>query len=64
MKMTRSEFLRLTARLATAGAAAGLLGPMGRALAQTPPAYPAAAKPVLKRPIPSSGEMLPVIGVQ
>jgi hypothetical protein len=62
MRMTRSEFLRLSARLAAAGAAASLLGPVGRALAQTPPAYPAAAKPVLRRAIPSSGEMLPVIG--
>jgi aryl-alcohol dehydrogenase-like predicted oxidoreductase len=50
-KMTRSEFLRLTAKLA----AAGLLAPSGLALAQ--------AKPVLRRPIPSSGEMLPVVGV-
>jgi aryl-alcohol dehydrogenase-like predicted oxidoreductase len=48
---TRSEFLRLCAKLA----AAGVLAPSGLALAQQ--------KPVLRRPIPSSGEMLPVIGV-
>ena len=49
--MTRRDMLRLAA----AAAAGGLLGPAGLALA--------ADKPVLRRPIPSSGEMLPVIGV-
>ncbi len=51
MKMTRAEFLRLSAGLA----ALGVLAPSGLVMAQ--------AKPVLRRPIPSSGEMLPVIGV-
>src|SRR5687767_6167768 len=51
MKMTRKEFLKLTAGAFALG---GLHG--AAALAQT-------AKPVLRRPIPSSGETLPVIGV-
>jgi aryl-alcohol dehydrogenase-like predicted oxidoreductase len=52
---TRSDFLRQTGALA----GAALLGPalLGSAL----PAL-AATGPVLKRPIPSSGEMIPVIG--
>ena len=53
--MTRSEFLRLAGRSGLACLAAGLLAPAGRALA--------ADAPVLRRPIPSSGELLPVIGV-
>ena len=52
--MTRAQFLRLATRLGLAGAAAGTLSPLA-ALAQ--------AKPVLRRPIPSSGELLPVVGV-
>jgi diketogulonate reductase-like aldo/keto reductase len=48
--MTRSEFLRQTAALAGAAALAPALPAM------------AATGPVLKRPIPSSGEMIPVIG--
>jgi aryl-alcohol dehydrogenase-like predicted oxidoreductase len=51
MEMTRKEFLKLTAGAFALG---GLHG--AAALAQT-------AKPVLRRPIPSTGEMLPVIGV-
>jgi aryl-alcohol dehydrogenase-like predicted oxidoreductase len=63
MKMTRGEFLRLFGRLAGASAAGTLLGRAGRTLAQAKPApHPAADKPVLKRAIPSSGEMIPVIG--
>ena len=56
--MTRGEFLRFAARVAGACAAGGILGPATLALAlDTKPA------PVLRRPIPSSGQMLPVIGV-
>ncbi len=62
MSMTRNEFLRFTAKTAALGAAGSILGPAGLALAQTPPPYPAADKPVLRRAIPSSGEMIPVIG--
>src|SRR5687768_5699140 len=51
MTMTRKEFLKLSAGALALGALAG-----PAALAQT-------AKPVLRRPIPSSGETLPVIGV-
>ncbi len=51
--MNRAEFLRLAA-------ASALLGPARLALgAESQPDRP----PVLRRPIPSSGEMLPVIGV-
>ena len=53
--MSRAEFLRLAAGAAGALATGGLLGAAGVALA--------ADRPVLRRPIPSSGEMLPVIGV-
>jgi aryl-alcohol dehydrogenase-like predicted oxidoreductase len=61
--MTRSEFLRLAGKAVLAGAAGSLIGPAGLALAQGQPApHPAAGKPVLRRPIPSSGEMLPVVG--
>jgi diketogulonate reductase-like aldo/keto reductase len=49
-KLSRSDFLRLAGRLA----AAGLLAPALPALANE--------GPVLRRPIPSSGEMIPVIG--
>jgi hypothetical protein len=48
--LTRSDFLRQSGALA----GAALLGPALPALAAT--------GPVLKRPIPSSGEMIPVIG--
>ena len=53
--MTRKEFLRLAAGAAGALATGGLLGVAGSAIA--------ADAPVLRRPIPSSGELLPVIGV-
>jgi aryl-alcohol dehydrogenase-like predicted oxidoreductase len=53
--MTRAEFLRLAARLAGACAAGGVLGPATLALG--------ADLPVQRRPIPSTGQMLPVIGV-
>ena len=53
--MTRKEFLRLGAGVAGTLAAGSLLGSAGMALA--------ADAPVLRRPIPSSGEMIPVIGV-
>ena len=53
--MTRKEFLRLSAGTAGALVAGSLLGQAGPALA--------AERPVLRRPIPSTGEMLPVIGV-
>ena len=51
--MTRAQFLRLAARAAGACAAGSVFCP-GVALA--------ADAPVLRRPIPSSGQMLPVIG--
>jgi aryl-alcohol dehydrogenase-like predicted oxidoreductase len=58
--MNRSEFLRLAARMAGACAAGSLLGPAALALgAEAEPDR----VPVLLRPIPSSGQMLPVIGV-
>ena len=53
--MTRKEFLRLAAGAAGVLATGGLLGRSGGAIA--------ADAPVLRRPIPSSGELLPVIGV-
>jgi aryl-alcohol dehydrogenase-like predicted oxidoreductase len=58
--MTRAEFLRFTARFAAVCAAGGVLGPAARALGAEPGPD---RKPVLRRPIPSSGQMLPVIGV-
>ena len=58
--MTRAQFLRLAARAAGAGAAAGVLGPVAAAFAAGPAAN---GKPVLQRPVSSSGQMLPVIGV-
>lgn len=58
--MNRAEFLRLAARLAGACAAGSVLGPAALALgAEVKPE----AAPVLRRPIPSSGTMLPVIGI-
>jgi aryl-alcohol dehydrogenase-like predicted oxidoreductase len=57
--MSRAQFLRLAA-VAGACAASGALGPAALALAAELEARKA---PVLRRPIPSSGEMLPVIGV-
>ena len=53
--MTRKEFLRLMAGAAGGLAACGLLGQAGQTMA--------ADAPVLRRPIPSTGELLPVIGV-
>ena len=58
--MNRAEFLRLAARLAGACTAGGVLGPAALALGAE--ADPERA-PLLRRPIPSSGQMLPVIGV-
>lgn len=58
--MTRAEFLTLSGRVAGACAAASLLG--AGALALAAEAEPN-QRPVLRRPIPSSGQMLPVIGV-
>ena len=51
--MTRAEFLRLAAGAAGASAL-GAMSPIGAALAAEPP--------VLRRPIPSSGQLLPVVG--
>ena len=53
--MSRAQFLRLAAGAAGALATGSLLGSAGLAMA--------ADRPVLRRPIPSSGELLPVIGV-
>ncbi len=58
--MSRAQFLRLAARLAGACAAGSVLGPAALALGAE--GQPGAA-PVLRRPIPSSGAMLPVIGI-
>ena len=58
--ISRAEFLRLAARLAGACAAGSLLGRAAFALGAD---AESAAAPVLRRPIPSSGEMLPVIGI-
>lgn len=56
--MTRAQFLRLAARLAGACAAGSVLGPATLAFGAA-----RETAPVLRRPIPSSGQMLPVIGV-
>lgn len=63
--MTRQQFLKLTAAAGGVLAADGLLGPLGSALAQGGPVYDPAvsAKPVQTKPIPSSGEALPIIGM-
>jgi aryl-alcohol dehydrogenase-like predicted oxidoreductase len=63
--MTRQRFLKLAAAAGGALAADGLLGPIDTALAQGGPVYDPAisAKPVQTRPIPSSGEQLPIIGM-
>jgi len=58
--MNRAEFLRLAARVAGACVAGGVLGPATLALGTE--AKPDRA-PVLRRPIPSSGQLLPVMGV-
>ncbi|MCJ7838896.1 MAG: aldo/keto reductase [Burkholderiales bacterium] len=57
--MTRAEFLRLAARTAGTLAAGSVLGPTTLALGAGKEADQA---PVLRRPIPSSGQLLPVIG--
>lgn len=57
--MTRAEFLRLAARVAGVCAAGSVLGPA--TLAFGAEAEPGLA-PVLRRAIPSSGQMLPVVG--
>jgi aryl-alcohol dehydrogenase-like predicted oxidoreductase len=63
--MTRQRFLKLAAAAGGALAADGLLGPFNKALAQGGPVYDPAisAKPVQSKPIPSSGEQLPIIGM-
>jgi aryl-alcohol dehydrogenase-like predicted oxidoreductase len=63
--MTRQRFLKLAAASGGVLAADGLLGPLGSAFAQGGPVYDPAitAKPVQTRPIPSSGEPLPIIGM-
>jgi aryl-alcohol dehydrogenase-like predicted oxidoreductase len=57
--MTRAEFLRFAVRAAGACAAGSVLGPATLALGAEAEADRAS---VLRRPIPSSGQMLPVIG--
>ncbi|MBE0624721.1 MAG: aldo/keto reductase [Burkholderiales bacterium] len=57
--MTRAQFLRLAARSAGALAASSVLGPARPALGAL---NEAGRAPVLRRPIPSSGQLLPVIG--
>jgi aryl-alcohol dehydrogenase-like predicted oxidoreductase len=63
--MTRQRFLKLAAAAGGVLAAEGLLGPVDKAFAQSGPVYDPAitAKPVQTRPIPSSGEQLPIIGM-
>jgi aryl-alcohol dehydrogenase-like predicted oxidoreductase len=63
--MTRQLFLKLAAAAGGLAAADGLLGPLGSAFAQGGPVYDPAvtAKPVQTRPIPSSGEAIPIIGM-
>lgn len=56
--MTRAEFLRFAARAAGVCAAGSVLAPATLAFGAE-----VEAAPVLRRPIPSSGQMLPVIGV-
>ncbi len=58
--MNRAEFLRLTARVAGVCAAGSVFGPVALALGAEAEPDPA---PVQRRAIPSSGQMLPVIGV-
>lgn len=63
--MTRQRFLKLAGGAAGALAAERLLGPLSTAWAQGGPVYDPAvtAKPVQTRPIPSSGEALPIVGM-
>lgn len=63
--MTRKRFLQLAAATGGVLAAERLLGPLAPAFAQGGPTYEPAvsAKPVQTRPIPSSGEALPMIGM-
>ncbi len=63
--ITRKRFLKLAAAAGGALAAERLFGTFAPAFAQSGPTYdPAvAAKPVQTRPIPSSGEQLPIIGM-
>ena len=63
--MTRSRFLKLAAAVGGALAAENLFGSFTRAFAQNAPTYDPAvsAKPVQTRPIPSSGEQIPIIGM-
>ncbi len=58
--MSRTEFLRQAWRLAGVCAAGSVLGPAALALGADARLDQA---PVLRRPIPASGEMLPVIGI-
>jgi len=62
--MTRKRFLKLAAATSGALAAESLFRPF-HAFAQGGPTYDAAvsAKPVQTRPIPSSGEQIPIIGM-
>jgi aryl-alcohol dehydrogenase-like predicted oxidoreductase len=63
--MTRQRFLKLAAAAGGVLAADALLQPLDTAWAQGGPVYDPAisAKPVQTRPIPSSGEQLPIIGM-
>jgi aryl-alcohol dehydrogenase-like predicted oxidoreductase len=62
--LTRQQFLKLAAGAGGMLAADGFLGPLNKAFAQAPVYNPAVtAKPVQTRPIPSSGEQLPIIGM-
>ncbi len=57
--MTRVQFLQLAVRIAGACAAGSVLGPAGIALGAEAETVSA---PVRRRPIPSTGQMLPVVG--
>ncbi len=63
--MTRKRFLKLAAATGGALAVERLLSPFVPAFAQSGPSYDPAvsARPVQTRPIPSSGEPLPIIGM-
>lgn len=63
--MTRQRFLKLVAASGGALVAERILGPFAPAFGQSGPTYDPAvlAKPVQTRPIPWSGEPLPIIGM-
>ena len=63
--MTRQRFLKLTVAGGSVLAADGLLAPLRTAFGQGGPIYDPAVsvRPVQTKPIPSSGEQLPIVGM-